>query len=145
MSKKNKLERFAENKTFPNLFEYSYERIMAEGFPLQGKWHEDFFHNENPIVLELGCGRGEYTIGLGKQMPDKNFIGVDIKGARMWTGAKESLPNLPKWPRIRLLWNVRWQPLCKRNSHFEASGMRTSSTMRTPSCLSLGAVEASIQ
>ena len=90
MSKKNKLERFAENKTFPNLFEYSYERIMGEGFPLQGKWHEEFFHNDNPIVLELGCGKGEYTVGLARAHRDINYIGVDIKGARIWRGLKQS-------------------------------------------------------
>ena len=60
-------------------------------FKLKGKWAEEFFHNSNPIVLELGCGRGEYTVGLAKMCPDKNFIGVDIKGSRMWTGATESL------------------------------------------------------
>ena len=75
MSKKNKLERFAENKTFPNLFEYSYERIMSEGFPLQGKWHAEFFHNDNPIVLELGCGKGEYTVGLARAHRNINYIG----------------------------------------------------------------------
>jgi len=64
---------------------------MKEEFPLRGRWHEDFFHNPHPIVLELGCGRGEYTVGLGRRMQEKNFIGVDIKGARMWTGAKEAL------------------------------------------------------
>ena len=82
MGKKNKLERFAECKTFENLFEYSFERIKEEGFPLKGRWHE-FFGNDNPIVLELGCGKGEYTIGLAKAHPDINYIGVDIKGARM--------------------------------------------------------------
>ena len=71
MSKKNKLQKFAENKTFDNLFEYSYERIMAEGFPLKGKWNE-FFHNDNPIVLELGCGKGEYTVGLARVHPEVN-------------------------------------------------------------------------
>ncbi len=90
MSKKNKLERFAENKTFDNLFEYSYERIMSEGFPLQGRWNEDFFHNDNPIVLELGCGKGEYTVGLARMHPEVNYIGVDIKGARIWRGLKQS-------------------------------------------------------
>ena len=90
MSKKNKLERFAENKTFPNLFEYSFERIMSEGFPLQGKWHEEFFHNDNPIVLELGCGKGEYTVGLACVHPEINYIGIDIKGARIWRGLKQS-------------------------------------------------------
>ena len=89
MSKKNKLQKFAENKTFDNLFEYSYERIMAEGFPLKGRWSE-FFHNSNPIVLELGCGKGEYTVGLARVHPDINYIGVDIKGARMWRGLTQA-------------------------------------------------------
>lgn len=89
MSKKNKLQKFAENKTFDNLFEYSYERIMAEGFPLKGKWNE-FFHNDNPIVLELGCGKGEYTVGLARVHPEVNYIGVDIKGARMWRGLTQA-------------------------------------------------------
>ena len=89
MSKKNKLARFAENKTFENLFEYSYERVMSEGFPLKGKWHE-FFGNTNPIILELGCGKGEYTVGLAKAHPEINFIGIDIKGARMWVGLKQA-------------------------------------------------------
>lgn len=83
---KNKLERFAENKTFNNLFEYSFERLRDEGFPLKGRWKQDFFKNDNPIVLELGCGKGEYTVGLAREHRDVNYIGVDIKGARMWVG-----------------------------------------------------------
>ena len=83
---KNKLERFAENKTFNNLFEYSFERIKKEGFPLKGRWKQDFFKNDNPIVLELGCGKGEYTVGLAREHRDINYIGVDIKGSRMWVG-----------------------------------------------------------
>lgn len=83
---KNKLERFAENKTFNNLFEYSFEKIKEEGFPLKGRWKQDFFKNENPIVLELGCGKGEYTVGLAREHRDINYIGVDIKGSRMWVG-----------------------------------------------------------
>lgn len=86
MGKKNKLERFAENKTFNNLFQYSFERLKIEGFPLKGKWNKDFFHNDNPIVLELGCGKGEYTVGLAREHDNVNYIGVDIKGARMWVG-----------------------------------------------------------
>jgi tRNA (guanine-N7-)-methyltransferase len=84
---KRKLERFAENKTFPHFFQpYYYE--LVEGFPLQGKWNSSFFENENPIVLELGCGKGEFTVGLAERFPEKNFIGMDVKGARMWRGAK---------------------------------------------------------
>ena len=88
---KGKLAKFAEMAQNPLVVECPMSAVMQEDFPLRGRWHEDFFHNQNPIVLELGCGRGEYTVGLGKQVPDKNFIGVDIKGARMWTGAKEAL------------------------------------------------------
>ena len=90
MSKKNKLQKFEENRSFENLFQYSYERIMAEGFPLKGKWHEAFFHNDNPIVLELGCGKGEYPVGLARAHADVNYIGIDIKGARMWRGLTQA-------------------------------------------------------
>lgn len=90
MSKKNKLQKFEENKSFDNLFQYSYERIMAEGFPQQGRWRTDFFHNDNPIVLELGCGKGEYTVGLARAHRDINYIGIDIKGARMWRGLTQA-------------------------------------------------------
>lgn len=87
---KNKLARFAENETFANLFQLTYEQITKEGFALKGKWNKEFFKNDNPIVLELGCGKGEYTIGLAKKYPNKNFIGIDIKGARLWRGCKTS-------------------------------------------------------
>ncbi len=94
---KNKLFRFAENETFPNLIQMSYKEI-EKGVPLKGNWNKDFFKNENPIVLELGCGKGEYTVGLAKRNPEKNFIGVDIKGARLWRGCKtsneENMPNV---------------------------------------------------
>lgn len=87
---KNKLQKFAEMETYSNVFQYPYARLQADnGFNKKGGWHT-FFGNNNPIVLELGCGKGEYTVGLARLYPDKNFIGVDIKGARMWTGAKES-------------------------------------------------------
>jgi tRNA (guanine-N7-)-methyltransferase len=85
---KNKLKRFAENETFDNLFQLSYEQLYQEDFHLKGKWSKEFFKNDNPIILELGCGKGEYTIGLARQKPDCNFIGVDIKGARLWRGLK---------------------------------------------------------
>lgn len=83
----HKLERFAENLTFPNLFQVSFEMLQQGGFPLRGKWHEHF-GNDNPITLELGCGKGDYTIALARLHPDRNYIGIDIKGARLWRGAK---------------------------------------------------------
>ncbi len=88
---KNKLAKFADMADFPHVFQYPFSVLQENGFPLKGKWHSDFFGNSNPIVLELGCGKGEYTVGLAQLFPDKNFIGVDIKGARMWTGAKQAL------------------------------------------------------
>ena len=87
---KNKLAKFADMATYENVFQYSYETLKKESFPFKGKW-EDFFGNKNPIVLELGCGKGEYTVGLARKFPEKNFIGIDIKGARMWTGATQAL------------------------------------------------------
>ena len=89
---KNKLKKFAEMETIPLVFQYPWGRLKAEGwdsFPLRGRWHE-FFGNDRPIVLELGCGKGEYTVGLARLFPDKNFIGIDIKGARMHKGATEA-------------------------------------------------------
>ncbi len=76
---------------YPHVFQYPWVKVSQESFPLKGSWRQDFFKNDKPIVLELGCGKGEYTVGLAKRFPDKNFIGIDIKGARMWTGATESL------------------------------------------------------
>lgn len=91
MAKKNKLAKFADMAEYPNVYQYTFEQLEETGFPLQGRWHEEYFHNDNPIVIELGCGRGEYTVGLAKRYPDKNFIGFDIKGARMWTGATDAI------------------------------------------------------
>lgn len=88
---KNKLQKFADMAAYPHVFEYPYSVAENVPFEMKGKWHESFFKNSNPIVLELGCGRGEYTVGLGRMFPDKNFIAVDIKGARMWSGATESI------------------------------------------------------
>lgn len=89
---KNKLKRFAENKTFENVVQPTREEIMSD-FPLKGNWNKDFFKNDHPIVLELGCGKGEYTISLAEKFPEKNFIGIDIKGARFWRGAKTALED----------------------------------------------------
>ena len=88
---KNKLRRFSEMKDWSNCFEPTMDAITLENFPLKGNWNKDHFKNENPIVLELGCGKGEYSIGLSQHFPTKNFIGVDIKGARIWVGAKEAV------------------------------------------------------
>lgn len=87
---KGKLAKFADMAAFPHVFEYPFSVVDEVPFEMKGHWNEQFFKNDKPIVLELGCGRGEYTVGLGRLFPDKNFIGVDIKGARMWSGAKES-------------------------------------------------------
>lgn len=86
MGSKNKLQRFAENLTFDNLFQYNYEQLINLPFELKGRWKEDFFLNDHPITLELGCGKGEYTVGLAERYPGRNFIGFDIKGARLWKG-----------------------------------------------------------
>ena len=88
---KNKLKKFREMESIDFVHQYPFARLQSEGFPLRGRWHSDFFHNDRPIVLELGCGKGEYTVGLARRSPEKNFIGIDIKGARMWTGATEAL------------------------------------------------------
>lgn len=88
---KGKLQKFAEMETFTNVFQYPYSVISNVKFEMCGHWGEQFFHNNNPIVLELGCGKGEYTVGLARMFPNINFIGVDIKGARMYNGAKIAL------------------------------------------------------
>ena len=87
---KGKLAKFADMAAFPHVFEYPFSVVDEVPFEMRGAWNERFFKNDHPIVLELGSGRGEYTVGLGRLFPEKNFIGVDIKGARMWSGAKES-------------------------------------------------------
>ena len=88
---KGKLQKFAEMETFPNVFQFPYSVAIKDEFPLKGKRANSYFKNNNPIILELGCGKGEYTVGLGKMFPNINFIGVDIKGSRMHKGAKEAL------------------------------------------------------
>ena len=98
MGSKNKLKSFNENETFNNVFQPSREELVNATFALKGKWRETFFKNDNPLVLELGCGKGEYSVALAQKYPNKNFIGVDIKGARFWRGAKtgieENIPNV---------------------------------------------------
>jgi tRNA (guanine-N7-)-methyltransferase len=88
---KNKLKRFRENENFQNVFQPTREEVVSNSFPLKGKWNHDFFNNNNPIILELGCGKGEYSVGLAERFPNKNFIGIDIKGARFWRGAKTAV------------------------------------------------------
>jgi len=84
---KKKLIHFQENLTFPHLLQPGYHEI-EKGFRLSSCWGKDFFFNTNPIILELGCGKGEYTVGLAEKYPQKNFIGIDFKGARLWRGAR---------------------------------------------------------
>ena len=97
MGSKNKLKRFRENDTFSNVIQPTREELVDGVFKHKGQW-QSFFGNDNPIVLELGCGKGEYSVGLAKRYPEKNFIGIDIKGARFWRGAKtateEAIPNV---------------------------------------------------
>lgn len=88
---KGKLEKFADMAEYANVFQYPYSVMEQKQFDMRGKWREEYFHNDNPIVLELGCGKGEYTVELARLYPGTNFIGVDIKGARMWTGATQAL------------------------------------------------------
>lgn len=92
---RDKLRKFADNETFKNMFQPDLD-TSGEEFYLKGKWNELFFMNNHPIVLELGCGKGKYTVGLAERYPDKNFIGVDIKGARMWWGCKTANENQMK-------------------------------------------------
>lgn len=91
MGRKRKLEHFQEMKGFPNVFEPKLDEVFGASYKMRGKWKGEYFKNTKPITLELGCGKGEYSIGLAKKYPDRNFIGVDIKGARMWRGAKTAL------------------------------------------------------
>ncbi|NNE04034.1 MAG: tRNA (guanosine(46)-N7)-methyltransferase TrmB [Eudoraea sp.] len=97
MGSKNKLKRFKENETFENVIQPTREEVSSGAFPLKGNWAKHF-NNTNPIVLELGCGKGEYTVALARKNPQINYIGIDIKGARFWRGAKmaieDSLPNV---------------------------------------------------
>ncbi|PWH83588.1 tRNA (guanosine(46)-N7)-methyltransferase TrmB [Algibacter marinivivus] len=91
MGSKNKLRRFKENETFANVIQPSREDLVESNFDLKGNWRSQFFKNNNPLILELGCGKGEYSVALAQKYPNKNFIGIDIKGARFWRGAKTAI------------------------------------------------------
>lgn len=95
---KDKIKRFTENLTFASLVQPEFDEIFKKDYKLKGRWAADFFGNDKPLVVEMGCGRGEYSVELGRHYPDKNFIGIDIKGARLWRGAKsvteEGIPNV---------------------------------------------------
>lgn len=91
MGSKNKLRRFKENETFGNVYQPTRDALVNNGFVLKGNWNQSIFKNNNPLVLELGCGKGEYSVALAKKYPNKNFIGIDIKGARFWRGAKTAV------------------------------------------------------
>jgi tRNA (guanine-N7-)-methyltransferase len=90
---KNKLKRFKENESFQNVVEPTREEVTSGDFKWKGNWNKDFFKNDNPIILELGCGKGEYSVGLAERFPNKNFVGIDLKGARFWRGAKTAVEN----------------------------------------------------
>jgi tRNA (guanine-N7-)-methyltransferase len=93
VSGKDKLRKFKENETFTSLYQPALDDIFGKNYKFKGKWNTEVFKNNNPIILELGCGKGEYTIALSQKFPDKNFIGIDIKGARLWKGAKFAHEN----------------------------------------------------
>lgn len=101
MAGKNKLKKFAQVAEFNNVFEPELKDIMEGGrdsgdfkpHPKKGEWVKEMFEQDQPLVVEFGCGRGEYSVGMGKQFPNKNFLGVDIKGARIWQGAKQAIDN----------------------------------------------------
>jgi len=98
LGSKNKLRRFKENETFANVIQPTRDELVESNFALKGQWRNEVFKNNNPLVLELGCGKGEYSVALAQRYPNKNFIGIDIKGARFWRGAKtaieENIPNV---------------------------------------------------
>ncbi len=93
MSGKDKLKKFRENETFDNLLQPTTAEVFRKDHPIKGNWGKEIFGNDNPIILELGCGKGEYTIALAEKFPENNYIGVDIKGARLWKGAKYATEN----------------------------------------------------
>jgi tRNA (guanine-N7-)-methyltransferase len=91
LGSKNKLKKFIENESFPNVIQPERKELLSDSFIYKGNWNKLYFKNNNPIIVELGCGKGEYTVNLAKSNPSKNYIGIDIKGARFWRGAKTSL------------------------------------------------------
>ena len=93
MGGKNKLQKWAEMETFNNVIQPTLEEVFRKDYELKGKWSLEIFKNDKPIILELGCGKGEYSVGMGEHFPNKNFIGVDIKGNRIWRGAKTAFEN----------------------------------------------------
>lgn len=104
---KNKLRRFIDISTYPNFFEAPLEEAFRRDYRMKGRWGTGFFQNGSPVVLELGCGKGEYTSGLARKFVDKNFIGVDVKGSRMWVGATDALENQLRnvaYLRTRIEW-----------------------------------------
>lgn len=96
MGQKNKLAKWADNLTFGNVYQPKTSEVLNTNYHLKGKWSTAVFKNNHPIVLELGCGKGEYSVGLAKEFPEKNFIGLDIKGNRIWKGAKEAFESSMK-------------------------------------------------
>ena len=100
MAGKRKLEHFAEMKAFPNVFEPDTEEVFRTNYHMMGNWRKEFFKNDRPIILELGCGKGEYTLGMARKFPKANFIGIDIKGARMWRGSKTALEEVTQIKNI---------------------------------------------
>ena len=90
---KNKLRRFADMATYPNVIAPKFDEVFRTDFRLKGRWKDEVFGNDRPLVLELGCGKGEYTVALARKYPEKNFLGMDIKGSRMWVGATDALQN----------------------------------------------------
>tara|TARA_B100001094_G_scaffold93172_1_gene89040 strand:- start:3771 stop:4442 length:672 start_codon:yes stop_codon:yes gene_type:complete len=91
LGSKNKLKKFIENESFSNVIQPARKELLSDSFIYKGSWNKLYFKNNNPIIVELGCGKGEYTVNLAKSNPTKNYIGIDIKGARFWSGAKTSL------------------------------------------------------
>jgi tRNA (guanine-N7-)-methyltransferase len=98
---KNKLARWNELATLNNVFQPETDAVIGKDHQVKGTWKKKVFMNLNPLILELGCGKGEYTVGLATRFPDNNYIGIDIKGARMWRGAKTANEN--KLPNVAFI------------------------------------------